>query len=108
MKSILTDRLDWMDNNLTGVDCYTGLNRSFTENFELFPNPAHNQVFVKTLQNNGNLRVMLFDVNGRMLHSGYYDASGLIKIDISSCKPGLYVIEVIDGGKIIFRKLVIE
>jgi subtilisin-like proprotein convertase family protein len=108
MKSILTDRLDWMDNNLTGVDCYTGLNRSFTENFELFPNPAHNQVFVKTLQNNGNLRVMLFDVNGRMLHSGYYDASGLIKIDISSCKPGLYVIEVIDGGKITFRKLVIE
>jgi hypothetical protein len=51
---------------------------------------------------------MLFDVNGRMLHSGYYDASGLIKIDISSCKPGLYVIEVIDGGKITFRKLVIE
>lgn len=108
LKSILTDRLIWMDNNLTGADCFTGLNNLISNDVKLYPNPAHNWVFVKPLQKSGNLRIILYDANGRILHSGFYNSSNIISLDIGNCKPGVYALEIINSGIIVVMKLVIN
>ncbi|MBK7215015.1 MAG: CotH kinase family protein [Bacteroidales bacterium] len=108
LKTILTDRLAWMDNNLSGADCFTSVDNLPTETAELFPNPAHHQLYLKPSQKSGNLRITLYDINGRMVLQQFTEASGLISIDISACKAGIYAVEILDKGKVVRKKLVIE
>ncbi|MBK7030116.1 MAG: CotH kinase family protein [Bacteroidales bacterium] len=108
LKTILTDRLAWMDNNISGADCFTSVDNLPAETAELFPNPAHHQLYLRPAQKSGNLRITLYDINGRMVLQQYTESTGLISIDISTCKPGIYAVEILDKGKVVRKKLVIE
>jgi hypothetical protein len=108
LKSILTDRLNWMDNNLSGADCFTGLRNDSAGNIELYPNPASDQVFLNPGPKYGNLRISLYDFNGLTILRGNYKASGLISIDIHHCKPGVYAVEIVNNEQTYVRKLVIK
>jgi len=108
LKSILADRLIWMDDHLTGADCFTQLSQTVSENFELFPNPAHDHVFIKPMQKTGKLRITLYDVEGRIVHRGFYEASDLITIDVGICRPGIYAVETMGNDQPTVRRLVIE
>jgi len=108
LKSLLTDRLDWMDTHLGGADCFTGLSNPYAASTELFPNPARSMVFLKPMQTGGKLLVTIYDVNGRIVQRETYEASGLISIDVSGCKPGVYAFETLDRGQVVIKKLVIN
>lgn len=70
--------------------------------FEMFPNPAHQQVTVST--EDGISRIEVFSLQGQKVLS-----STLPQIDISSLAKGVYIVEVADAKqRKSFRKLVVE
>jgi hypothetical protein len=70
---------------------------------EVFPNPASGVVMVSTGVGEGLVKVRLLDLQGRVMmmreHSTI-QGSGLIEVDISGLRPGLYFVEVRgEGGR---------
>lgn len=74
--------------------------------FLLFPNPSKSGVF--TLKNNDKpkkLTIHVMSTSGRMLLSKEYQAlNAKIKIDLANFSNGLYLINIINDGKIIETK----
>jgi len=73
--------------------------------FIVYPNPATNQLFLKFSQNQTEtVHLQMFNLQGKMLLDQRADRY----IDISSLKPGLYILHVRFANSIYMRKIVIE
>lgn len=90
---------------ITGAAAVNDVNNS---KFEIYPNPARNEVFVKLSAANNSGTYSLSDASGRLLKKGRLDAE--TRIDVNSVKSGVYFITVnlADGTakteKVIIRK----
>lgn len=74
-------------------------NGSF-QNIEIYPNPAHEQLFIKGAE---NARVSIFDTNGKlMIEMVHYNTP----IDISNLPNGLYLLNVSAGTNVLMQRLV--
>jgi hypothetical protein len=71
--------------------------------FSLYPNPAHNQLFIENPINEPS-NIILTDLYGKTLLTNYIKP-GKNNIDISALKPGIYILRLNDSY--VFR-LVIE
>ncbi len=69
------------------------------------PNPADGYFDIH-LPDNGNSRLQVFDINGKLVYTGQH-ASGTIRIDVSAWKPGIYNILLDNGAKRKSARLVI-
>ncbi len=62
-------------------------------NFTIWPNPSQEEVNVLIRNTNTDvIPVKIFSLDGRLLRSGFTDASGQIRFNISDLSPGVYVI----------------
>ena len=64
----------------------------------LFPNPAKDQVIVRGLVVNDQIKII--DLMGRVLYAEY-TSDDAIQIDISNYPPGLYMVQVLRDGQIV-------
>ena len=74
-------------------------------NFNLYPNPAFNDVVYITTQDNGMKEITVFDVFGKVVLKDRIRNNAL---DISRLVPGVYVIQVVENKKTMTRKLVVK
>ena len=65
----------------------------------IYPNPAHNLVFIKNNQTCNNFIIELFNTNGKFLQK--IPLSGDHRITISGLIKGLYFIRIVDGHRAI-------
>jgi len=74
--------------------------------FELFPNPAQDEVFIKTEHSNRELSVSLFDVSGRLLREEILQQN---RIDVSQLQNGIYLFRLRDtkSGTVSTKRVVI-
>ena len=61
--------------------------------FEIFPNPAQNEINVRTID--GNYNFTIYDIYGRAVHEGELDGT----INVSELTDGLYYLQLSDNGK---------
>lgn len=81
---------------------------STLEGFELFPNPAKDH-FEFTLQNsNSNVKLGVYDINGRVLFSKSFNAQDRKIVDTTSLSAGIYLVEINSGNQKGVKKLIIK
>jgi hypothetical protein len=73
--------------------------------FNLYPNPAFNDVVYITTKDNGIKDISVFDVFGKVVLTDRIRNNSL---DISRLIPGVYVIQVVEKKKTTRRKLVVK
>ena len=101
---------------LTIEPCDTnGINENGMANLTLYPNPTTGMVNVQFTMNNEqweNVEIQVFDVYGRLLRTveTCHGASlQTTQIDLSQYTPGVYLVRVVNGGKVVaVRKVVKE
>jgi hypothetical protein len=73
---------------------------------EIFPNPAQESVYIKHYT--GNATVNIMDQQGRRLIKLNLHGTGVTECSLSGLSKGLYIIQVIEGDKVTFNKLIKE
>ena len=80
-------------------------NEIATNEMIVFPNPADNVISLTNCDNAINNRYVMYDQYGQELLSGAMVSNS---IDVSSLKPGLYILQFETGSKVIRKKVLIE
>lgn len=81
--------------------------------FDVFPNPATNEVNVKLSGSVALSRIYLYDITGKLIHSEMISNENLSisttrTIDVSMLNPGMYYVKMMDINKEISKKLIIK
>jgi len=77
-------------------------------NFSLnvFPVPADNKLNIE-FENTGLAQIELIDINGKILfQTETFEA--IYNLDVSNFLRGTYILKIVKGGKIDFKKIIIE
>ena len=73
--------------------------------FNLYPNPAYNDVVYITTKDNAIKEISVFDVFGKVVLTDRIRNNAL---NISRLIPGVYVLQVVENKKTMTRKLVVK
>ena len=73
--------------------------------FQLYPNPAVNDIVYITTSNNGKKDILVYDVFGEIVLT---DRISSKTFNISRLVAGVYVLQVIENGETMTRKLVVR
>ncbi len=84
---------------------FTSVSDTEIANFNLYPNPAYNDVVYITTKDNAIKEIKVFDVFGKIVLTDRIRNNAL---DISKLIPGVYVIQVVENKKTKTRKLVVK
>jgi hypothetical protein len=92
------------DNNATGITAM-----GMKENFIIYPNPAHNSFYLELEENRAkeNSEVIIWDMLGHELKHESFNNS-VHEVSVNGLMPGYYIVEIMQSGKSIKRKLMIE
>ncbi len=115
LKEWITERLDWLDNNMPG-NCQGVSVISSDDNrnkqLELFPNPAKsNTVWLKIPACSGFAELAVFDIVGQKIfwqHINSPENITLKELDISGYKNGVYFVRITDSKNAWYQKLIVE
>jgi hypothetical protein len=87
-----------------------GLNNREQSTFSIFPNPAKNKLYIKSLEvEKGQYAIRLFDMNGKLVRSmqkSFTTEAETLAIDLEGLAPGLYGLEIVGEAKG-FRQIII-
>lgn len=116
LKSAKSDRYDYSDDkpdviliNGKTVDEYIkDLEKKGKDNddFQLYPNPAKDRVFTRIT--NKNTKILIFDMQGRLMFDEQYLEIGLIEIPLTGLSKGVYLVRIKNDNIKRDKKLIIE
>ena len=75
------------------------------ETFSVYPNPAFDDVVYVTTDIPGQKDIAIYDVFGKMV---YRQPLNSPRLDISKLDPGVYLLKLTTGNRIITRKLIVK
>ena len=85
------------------------VNETFSfEDFALYPNPNNGTFAIQFNSNSSsNVKVEVFDIEGRMIFDKEYENSGVFSenIELRGLQSGLYLVRITDGSKKMVRKI---
>jgi hypothetical protein len=76
----------------------TEINDFFTSTITSFPNPTNDFIYFDLQDNNKNLIINIFSLNGQLLKSLNVEDSKIIKYDVSQLSSGLYFYQIKDSS----------
>lgn len=84
-----------------------GLNNALTDNhlFNMYPNPSNGNVTISV--NEPQIEVVVYDLNGKQVFVGSRQEATLT-LSTEGWKAGVYIVEVVQKGKIAHHKLIIQ
>lgn len=92
LKTWLTDRLDWMDENMEGnCEDYIPVENNKTEKdaVQIYPNPANEQCKVFWDRSEAT-KMELYDIEGRLAGSQLIRPHTIAEIDVNNLRSGMY------------------
>jgi hypothetical protein len=90
--------------NIVSSEELTSLALIEKSNFEIYPNPATNALYVKT--NGGNeIKISILSTDGKVIKSNRYQNEN-IEIDISDLNTGIYILRFENQDNLISKKFV--
>jgi hypothetical protein len=80
----------------------SGLAPDLTWDFEVFPNPAQNQLTIRHFNQRKITQIRILDLSGRMVLESYpvSNTSNHLSIDLRSLSPGMYQVQCLDAGQV--------
>ncbi|MGB1038990.1 MAG: CotH kinase family protein [Bacteroidia bacterium] len=111
LKTWLTQRLTWMDNNMIGDCSLASTQETIYQKtpFSVFPNPTQDYVYIEShLSNNQNNILKIYNSVGSEV--GTFDISKNVnKIDVSRFSQGMYILKFQNNsGELSCQKLIIR
>lgn len=89
------------------TDGVLGIEQNFTNNFNVYPNPASDIVIIQSNETFPNVEIALFDMNGRLLYSESNVArTKRLQIDVSNLASGMYLLQINSEEKTTVKQLV--
>lgn len=89
----------------------TAENNSFNH-FSIYPNPSDGELNIEfSLANTGNAIIEITDINGKLIQSNLIQAqvgNNLVFIDTKDLAPGMYLVNLVQGGSKATKKLIIQ
>lgn len=72
----------------------------------VYPNPAANEVYIENLSAQGELKVKLIDIHGRIIRQApLFDK---LRIDVSALQAGMYFVRIGSNEGVVTKKLIIN
>ena len=110
LKAWLTDRVNWLDNNIPG-DCSQNIvgNEDIINQPELivFPIPANDHLYIESKNNTNIISYTITDLNGRIiLNKNVHEK--IIKISTNHLSVGTYLLSATLENNRIIKKIVIQ
>jgi hypothetical protein len=77
---------------VTVTNCdWLSVSENGLESVNVYPNPSTGMVYIESAEMNGTYKLIITDVNGRMIESGDHSVgSGLNTVDLSRVQKGTY------------------
>ena len=81
----------------------SGLAPDLKGDFEVFPNPAQNQLTIRHSNQRQITQIRILDLSGRMMLESYpaSNSSNYLSLDLRSLSPGMYQVQCMDSGQVI-------
>jgi hypothetical protein len=81
---------------------------SLSSNFKIYPNPATDLINISVSNYVGDLKVELFDVNGRLVNVKTVDFSGNYSMELNSLNSGVYIVKLTGANLNYSEKLILN
>lgn len=81
---------------------------TLSNNVKIYPNPATDLINVSVLNYVGDLKVELFDVNGRLVNVKTVDFSGNYSMELNSLNSGVYIVKLTGTNLNYSEKIVVN
>ena len=101
LKTWLTDRLTWLDNNMFGACADLGINEASEINLNVFPNPASSFVDIHSEQSFDAATIQFLDGTGKVIYQSSPQFGNHLTINLESFSSGLYVYRIVENGSAI-------
>ncbi len=76
--------------------------------FSVYPNPSNGNISIKPLQNLGDVKATIFDINGRKVFSKKLQLDNETQMDASSLNAGIYILKIQGDNFSHSEKLIIQ
>jgi photosystem II stability/assembly factor-like uncharacterized protein len=86
----------------------SSLDFSQSSNVKMYPNPANDLVNISISNYVGDLKVDLFDINGRLVKTKSIDFSGNYSLDLNGLTTGVYIVKLSGSDLNYSEKIVIN
>ena len=122
MKNVKVTDLDMRNDNMVYAATYgrgvfsgmftsttlSSLDFSQSNNIKMYPNPATDLVNISISNYVGDLKVELFDINGRLVKTKSVDFSGNYALDLNGLNSGVYIVKLSGSELNYSEKIVIN
>ncbi len=90
-------------------DCTLGISSQDANLFSIHPNPAKNELFLISKNTTGNLKVKIFNIEGKLLSAQNLEFENQTSINVSNLKSGIYFLNIEDeNGNKTIKKFIKE
>ena len=91
------------------ISIEVGMEETQAINFEVYPNPAAEQVLV-AFENNSNGTLNILDATGRLVYTKTFNEVGsvLLPVDVSMLSSGSYTVQLINAEQVGVKRLLIR
>ena len=73
---------------------YTGIGTDRSQDYRVYPNPAREYVSIEMAMEQTNASIRVFDMTGQLIHEEELDRFTQTRLDVSSFKTGMYMIQI--------------
>lgn len=109
LKSWVTNRISWIDNNIPG-NCYNvGINEEFASlDFKVFPNPATDYIYLNLNGKPGTEKqIHIINSIGNVIYQSKTNAKRH-SVNVENLAKGIYIVEVVEGNLRMYKKIIIN
>jgi hypothetical protein len=90
-------------------DCILGVSENNSSTYSIHPNPAKNELFITAQNTAGNLKVKIFNIEGKVLSTQNVTLQDQKAIDVSQLVSGIYFLNIEDeNGNTAVKKFLKE
>ncbi|MCB0467305.1 MAG: T9SS type A sorting domain-containing protein [Aequorivita sp.] len=88
-------------------DCILGVSENGSSKFSIHPNPAKNELFITAQNTTENLKIKIFNIEGKLLSAQSITLQDQKAIDVSQLLSGIYFLNIEDeNGNTTIKKFI--
>jgi len=76
--------------------------------YEIYPNPASNEINIRVNQNYGSAKISIVDINGRSVYNQQMNLNGTVTINFGQLQSGIYILNVNNNTLNFNEKIIIK
>ena len=82
---------DYMEFDVRGT---TGIEEELDREFNIYPNPADEKLFIESNSQSQNLDLAIYNMTGQLVKKGLFRNTGTIELNVSDLTKGIYILKI--------------